>query len=45
MTGEFRLGDVRHVFADPGRAREELGFVAEVDLAAGMAEFATADLR
>jgi dTDP-L-rhamnose 4-epimerase len=45
VTGEFRLGDVRHVFADPGRAREELGFAAEVDLAGGMAEFATADLR
>jgi dTDP-L-rhamnose 4-epimerase len=45
VTGEFRLGDVRHVFADPGRAREELGFAAEVGLARGMAEFATADLR
>jgi dTDP-L-rhamnose 4-epimerase len=45
VTGEFRLGDVRHVFADPARARAELGFVAEVDLATGMAEFATADLR
>jgi dTDP-L-rhamnose 4-epimerase len=45
VTGEFRLGDVRHVFADPTRAREELGFEAAVDLAAGMAEFATADLR
>jgi dTDP-L-rhamnose 4-epimerase len=28
VTGEFRLGDVRHVFADPGRARSELGFEA-----------------
>jgi dTDP-L-rhamnose 4-epimerase len=45
VTGEFRLGDVRHVFADPGRARAQLGFEAEVDLARGMAEFATADLR
>jgi dTDP-L-rhamnose 4-epimerase len=45
VTGEFRLGDVRHVFADPARAREELGFVAAIDLATGMAEFATADLR
>ncbi len=45
VTGEFRLGDVRHVFADPARAREELGFEAKVGLAAGMAEFATADLR
>jgi len=45
VTGEFRLGDVRHVFADPARAWAELGFEAEVDLARGMAEFATADLR
>ena len=45
VTGEFRLGDVRHVFADPGRAREQLGFAAEVGLAEGMAEFARADLR
>ncbi len=45
VTGEFRLGDVRHVFADPARAREELDFEAEVDLGRGMAEFATADLR
>ena len=45
VSGEFRLGDVRHVFADPGRARSELGFEAAVGLAAGMAEFATAELR
>ncbi|MGD9734656.1 MAG: NAD-dependent epimerase/dehydratase family protein [Solirubrobacterales bacterium] len=45
VTGEFRLGDVRHVFADPGRAREELGFAAEVGLEEGMAEFARAELR
>jgi dTDP-L-rhamnose 4-epimerase len=45
VTGEFRLGDVRHVFADPARARDELGFEAAVDLATGMAEFAAADLR
>ncbi len=45
VTGEFRLGDVRHVFADPGRAREQLGFEAEIGLQAGMREFATAPLR
>jgi len=45
VTGEFRLGDVRHVFADPGRARAELGFAAEIGLAEGMAEFARAELR
>lgn len=45
VTGGFRLGDVRHVFADPARAREELGFVAEIGLEAGMEEFAGAGLR
>jgi dTDP-L-rhamnose 4-epimerase len=38
VTGAFRLGDVRHVFADATRARNELGFRATEDFAAGMAE-------
>jgi len=41
-TGEFRLGDVRHVFASPDRARRVLGFTAQEDFDAGMAEFAAA---
>jgi dTDP-L-rhamnose 4-epimerase len=45
VTGEFRLGDVRHVVASPARARTELGFRAAVDLADGIAEFAHAPLR
>jgi dTDP-L-rhamnose 4-epimerase len=45
VTGEYRLGDVRHVFADATRAREVLGFTAAVPFAAGVAEFAHADLR
>ena len=45
VTGEFRLGDVRHVFAAADRAREELGFAAQEDFADGMAEFARAPLR
>lgn len=45
VTGEFRLGDVRHVFADAGRARDVLGLSAEVGLEEGMREFATAELR
>ncbi|GGN74967.1 NAD-dependent dehydratase [Actinoplanes lobatus] len=45
VTGEFRLGDVRHVVAAPARARTELGFRATVDLADGIAEFASAPLR
>jgi dTDP-L-rhamnose 4-epimerase len=45
VTGEYRLGDVRHVVASPDRAREELGFVAKTDFGTGMSEFATAPLR
>jgi dTDP-L-rhamnose 4-epimerase len=45
VTGEFRLGDVRHVVASPARAARELGFSAATDLAAGLAEFAHAALR
>ncbi|WP_433364892.1 NAD-dependent epimerase/dehydratase family protein [Actinoplanes sp. CA-142083] len=44
-TGEFRLGDVRHIVADPGRAAAELGFRARIGLAEGVAEFASAPLR
>ncbi len=45
ITGEFRLGDVRHVFASAERAERELGFRAREPFAAGMAEFARAPLR
>jgi len=45
VTGRWRAGDVRHVFADPGRAQRELGFTARVAFGDGMAEFATAPLR
>jgi dTDP-L-rhamnose 4-epimerase len=45
VTGEFRLGDVRHVVASPARAEKELGFRAEIDLATGLREFAHAALR
>jgi dTDP-L-rhamnose 4-epimerase len=45
VTGEFRLGDVRHVVASPARAEAELGFRAAVGLAAGVTEFAHAPLR
>jgi dTDP-L-rhamnose 4-epimerase len=40
VTGEYRLGDVRHVFASPALAARELGFAAREDFAAGMAELA-----
>jgi dTDP-L-rhamnose 4-epimerase len=40
VTGEFRLGDVRHVFADPSRAAaaDALGFTAHEDFNDGVAE-------
>ncbi|WP_155339526.1 NAD-dependent epimerase/dehydratase family protein [Acrocarpospora corrugata] len=43
-TGEYRLGDVRHIVASPELARRQLGFVAEIPFAQGMKEFATAPL-
>ncbi|WP_432049958.1 NAD-dependent epimerase/dehydratase family protein [Verrucosispora sp. NA02020] len=45
VTGDFRLGDVRHVVASPARARAELGFRAAVRLTDGVAQFAHAPLR
>ncbi len=45
VTGEFRLGDVRHVFASAERARDVLGFTAAVPFEDGVTEFATAPLR
>lgn len=45
VTGEFRLGDVRHITASSERASRELGWRAQIDFADGMAEFATAPLR
>ncbi|MEV0757882.1 NAD-dependent epimerase/dehydratase family protein [Streptosporangium sp. NPDC050280] len=43
-TGEYRLGDVRHIVASPERARAELGFRATIPFADGMKEFAGAPL-
>jgi dTDP-L-rhamnose 4-epimerase len=40
VTGEFRLGDVRHVFASTVRATRALGFEARVPFDAGMAALA-----
>jgi dTDP-L-rhamnose 4-epimerase len=38
VTGEFRVGDIRHCFADASLARETLGFEAEVPFDRGIAE-------
>ncbi|WP_033288222.1 NAD-dependent epimerase/dehydratase family protein [Amycolatopsis jejuensis] len=45
IVGGARPADVRHVVADPARARELLGFTAETTFEAGVAAFATAELR
>lgn len=44
-TGEFRLGDVRHITASSARIRTELGWRESWNFATGMAEFAQAPLR
>lgn len=40
VTGEFRLGDIRHNAADITRLREVLNYAPQVDLASGLARFA-----
>ena len=44
-TGEYRLGDVRHITASSERLRSELGWRPSVTFDEGMAEFASAPLR
>lgn len=45
VTGEYRLGDVRHIVASPEGAARDLGFRAQTRFAEGIAEFARAPLR
>ena len=45
VTGEFRLGDVRHVFASSERADRELGLGPRVRLADGLRELASTPLH
>ena len=45
VTGEYRLGDVRHIVASPATAARDLGFRAQTRFADGIAEFAQAPLR
>ncbi len=40
ITGTYRVGDIRHCFADISRAREVLGFEPRVALEDGLAELA-----
>ena len=38
ITGQFRVGDIRHCFADVRRAREVLGFEARIGFEEGLRE-------
>lgn len=40
VTGQYRLGDVRHITADSSRLRTELAWAPKVQFADGMAELA-----
>lgn len=39
ITRKYRLGDIRHCFADISRAKEVLGYEPEVDLQEGLYEY------
>jgi dTDP-L-rhamnose 4-epimerase len=41
VTGRYRVGDIRHCFADPARASDVLGFEAKEEFEAGLEELAT----
>jgi dTDP-L-rhamnose 4-epimerase len=45
VVGGYRLGDVRHVFAETKRARAQLGFTARIGFEEGVRDFASAPLR
>ncbi|WP_062348308.1 NAD-dependent epimerase/dehydratase family protein [Herbidospora yilanensis] len=45
VTGEYRLGDVRHITADSARLRRDLGWKPSVEFGDGVVEFAHAPLR
>lgn len=40
ITGKYRVGDIRHCYADITRAQEAIGFEPQVTLESGMAELA-----
>ncbi|MBK3630686.1 NAD-dependent epimerase/dehydratase family protein [Streptomyces sp. MBT49] len=45
VTGEYRLGDVRHITADSARLRADLGWSPRIGFEEGMHEFAHAGLH
>jgi dTDP-L-rhamnose 4-epimerase len=40
ITGKYRVGDIRHCYADISRAREVLGYLPQVTFEAGLTELA-----
>ena len=40
ITGEYRIGDIKHNFADTTRSRQELGYRARCDFLEGVRRFA-----
>jgi dTDP-L-rhamnose 4-epimerase len=40
VTGEFRLGDIRHCYADISAARDAIGFTPKIGLEEGLRRFA-----
>ena len=45
VTGEYRLGDVRHIVASPSRLKRELGWRPAVDFETGIKELALSPMR
>ena len=45
VTGEYRLGDVRHITASSRRLCDELGWKPQIAFSEGMTDFAAAALR
>lgn len=39
VTGQFRIGDIRHCFADMSKARSLMGFTPQISLAEGLKRF------
>ena len=39
VTGQFRIGDIRHCYADTSKAQQLLGFVPQVSLEKGLKRF------
>jgi dTDP-L-rhamnose 4-epimerase len=39
VSGDFRVGDIRHCYADIRQAKESLGYVPNVSIDAGLAQF------